>query len=188
MSHHDLAVSVPPVDWQLDRRRRAVARRSTLVAAGASAGGVLGHLVGGGALPTSGLTVLALLVVGAAAAAGAVRVARRSRGPGATWGVLLAGQVAMEGLLRTSAAHVSPLPPATALLHISTAGVLTALLLGGERVADDLRDVLDRWVPRAHVGAAIVASRAAQRFVAATPSPHGVAERLPRDPRGPPQG
>lgn len=186
-----VAASVTAVDGKLERRRRAVVHRSTLVAVGGSLGGALGHLVGGGALPASCLPVFAVLAVGTAAAAGAARVARCGRGPWGAWGVLLAGQVAMEVALRSSAVEVppaSPVPPATALVHVSTAAVLTALLLGGERVAADLRDFLDRWVPRSPAGGQTVELVTAPRFHATTSSPLGGAEHLPRDPRGPPHG
>lgn len=104
------------------------------------------HLVGGGARPT-GVVLTATVAVSAVVSVAALRTGRVSRGPWTALAVLLLGQVALEAVLATADHHVVT---ASAALGVHGAAALGAalLLLGGARLADDLRDTADRVLPR----------------------------------------
>lgn len=177
---------MPLVTGSPARPTRAVSTRFTLVTIGAPVGGVFGHLAGGGTSPTSFLAVLGVLILGAATTGGAIEVSRRSRGSWAPWGVLLAGQAAMEAVLRFPGSPSTLLSSGSSGVHILAAVVLTALLLGGERVAGDLRDLLDRWMPRSWADLPLIEFLATAPCEGPRSLPLGRTEHLPRTPRGPP--
>jgi hypothetical protein len=104
------------------------------------------HLVGGGARPT-GVVLTVVVAVSAAVSAAALRTGRVSRGPWTALGVLLLGQVALEAVLAAADHHVVT---AVAALGVHGAAALAAalLLLGGARLADDLRETADRVLSR----------------------------------------
>jgi hypothetical protein len=104
------------------------------------------HLVGGGARPT-GIVLTVVVAVSGVVSLLALRTGRVSRGPWTALAVLLLGQVALEAVLAAADHHVVT---AVAALGVHGAAALAAalLLLGGARLADDLRDTADRVLPR----------------------------------------
>lgn len=137
-------------------------------------------------LPTSCVVTLATLALGTLATGAAMHLALRSRGLWAAWCALVGGQLAIELTLRSPDGHASPTSVWSAGIHLLTAALLTGVLLGGERVAADLSDLLDRWVPRSRTSPAVVDAAAGWRPAGGRPALRGADQHLPRSPRGPP--
>lgn len=175
-----------PVGRQPGRLGPSAARRFTLTAVGAPAAGLATHLAGGGMLPTSSVVMLAALALGTLAAGAAMHLALRSRGLWAAWCALVCGQLAIELALRSPVGHASPTSLWSAGIHLLAAALLTGVLLGGERVAADLSDLLDRWVPRSRTPLPVIDAAADRRPASTRPELRGADLLLPRSPRGPP--
>lgn len=104
------------------------------------------HLSGGGARPTAGALVLVAAVAGLVALL-ARRSGRARRGPWVALTVLALGQVGLEGVLAATDHHLVATALALAA-HLAATAAAAVLLLGGARLADDLREVADRVLPR----------------------------------------
>jgi hypothetical protein len=120
--------------------------RVPVAAAVGSALALGAHLVGGGARPTA-IVLTVLVALSVAVCATARRTGRISRGPWTALAVLVAGQLALEAVLAAADHHVVT---AVAALGVHAAAALAAalLLLGGKRIADDLRDTAGRVLAR----------------------------------------
>lgn len=107
---------------------------------------LVAHLAGGGELPT--VVALGLVAtVSAAVTLVAHRTGLRCRGPWITFAVLSVGQVGLEVVLAGADHRPATTGPALAV-HLAATVALGLLLLGGARLADDLREVADRVLPR----------------------------------------
>lgn len=137
-------------------------------------------------LPASCVVALAVLALGTIATGAANHLARRCRGPWAAWCALVGGQFAIELVLRSPAAHAQQAPLWSAVAHLLAAALLTGVLLGGERVAADLSDLLGWWMPRSWAPRPVIDVATGPRSADARWALRGSTQHLPRSPRGPP--
>lgn len=122
--------------------------RFVAVAAGSVGVGIAAHVLSGGPVPTSCVTVLALLALASLITGVATLIAHRTRGPWAALAALGFGQAAMTiALAVPSADHIATWTLHSAVMHaVGTAG-LGAVLLGGERVLAGLSDLIGAIAP-----------------------------------------
>ena len=143
------------------------------------------HLSGGGSRPTAGALAL-VASVSALVALLALSSGRARRGPWVALTVLTLGQVGLEGVLAATDHHIVTTTLAV-VAHIAATAATAVLLLGGTRLADDLREVADRVLPRRWWQRPVGGGRIAE----AVPGPRREERRSTRPawrpaPRGPP--
>lgn len=109
---------------------------------------VVGHGVGGGALPTSCVTLAVVVALAVGATGAAALASQRTRGLWASLVALAAGQLAVEALLSVPVNDLPAAPLAAAAVHGAAALALGVVLLGVDRTVEDLSNALDRVLTR----------------------------------------